>query len=187
MSADADAISEMFASVSLGAPERAVGFVLWRVLHRYVREVNQALNGLDLTHLQFQTLALTAWLGQDGRPASQTEIAQAGDVQKMQVSHMMKALEKRGLITRSRNSADTRAHSVEVTATGVATLRDALPLVVDVQRRIFGEDGMPQGALLEALLRAEQTPTPTVGSRLIRPAPQSNRANSGNSTSSASD
>jgi DNA-binding MarR family transcriptional regulator len=163
----------MFASVSLGAPERAVGFVLWRVLHRYVREVNHALNGLDLTHLQFQTLALTAWSGRDGHPVSQTEIGRAGDVQKMQVSHMMKALEQRGLITRSRNSADTRSHSVEVTAAGVSTLRDALPLVVDVQRRIFGEDGMPQGALLQALLRADRTPTSTVGSGPIGTAPQS--------------
>ncbi|WP_292989160.1 MarR family winged helix-turn-helix transcriptional regulator [Mycobacterium sp.] len=159
MSADADAISELFDEISLGAPERAVGFVLWRVLHRYVREVNRALASLQLTHLQFQTLALTAWLGRSGAPASQAEIARAGDVQKMQISNMMKALEQRGLVTRPRSSVDVRARSVAVSPAGLVALRAALPRVIDVQRRLFGEDGLPDGELLRALLRAEQKAT----------------------------
>lgn len=110
----------------MGAPERAVGFVLWRVLHHYVREVNRALADLQLTHLQFQTLALTAWLGREGAPASQAEIARAGDIQKMQISNMMKALEQRGLITRPRSSTDERARSVAVTPAGLLALHAAL-------------------------------------------------------------
>ncbi|MEU0493926.1 MarR family transcriptional regulator [Mycobacterium sp. NPDC006124] len=156
MSADSDAISKLFDEVSLGAPERAVGFVLWRVLHHYVREVNRALADLELTHLQFQTLALTAWLGRKGAPASQAEIARAGDIQKMQISNMMKALEQRGLITRPRSSTDERARSVAVTTAGLVALHAALPRVIDVQRRLFGEEGMPGGHLLQALLRTEQ-------------------------------
>jgi DNA-binding MarR family transcriptional regulator len=151
-----NAITELFDTVSLGAPERAVGFVLWRVMHRYVREVNRTLAPLELTHLQFQTLALTAWLGRDGVAASQAEIGRAGDIQKMQISHMMKTLEKRALVARPRSSTDVRANSVTVTAAGLNALRAALPLIIEVQRRLFGEDGLPGGPLLAALLRAEE-------------------------------
>jgi DNA-binding MarR family transcriptional regulator len=152
---DESTITELFDTVSLGAPERAVGFVLWRVMHRYVREVNRALAPLELTHLQFQTLALTAWLGRDGVAASQAEIGRAGDIQKMQISHMMKTLEQRALVARPRSSTDVRANSVTVTAAGLTALRAALPLVIEVQRRLFGDDGLPDGPLLAALLRAE--------------------------------
>jgi hypothetical protein len=30
-------VADLFATSSLGAPENAVGFVLWRVMHRYQR------------------------------------------------------------------------------------------------------------------------------------------------------
>lgn len=153
---DAKAIAHLFATVSLGAPEKAVGFVLWRVLHRYVREVDRALSGLDLTHLQFQTLALAAWLCRADEPATQSDIARAGDIQKMQVSHMLKTLEDKGLITRPRRTSDVRAKHVKVTAAGLARLRQALPEVIDVQRRMFGDDGMPGGSLHTTLLRLDE-------------------------------
>ena len=60
MSAEADAIRQMFETVSLGAPENAIGFVLWRITVRYQREMDRALSVLDLTHLQFVSLALAA-------------------------------------------------------------------------------------------------------------------------------
>ncbi len=47
MDSDARAITQLFETVSLGAPQNAVGFVMWRVVHRYQREVEQALRALD--------------------------------------------------------------------------------------------------------------------------------------------
>ncbi|ORA26667.1 MarR family transcriptional regulator [Mycobacterium aquaticum] len=145
----------MFATASLGGPEKAVGFVLWRVLHRYIREADRALADFNLTHLQFQTLALAAWLGRAGEPVTQVQLARAGDVAPMQVSHMMKALEDKGWIARPRSASDVRAKNVEVTADGVAVLRRALPVMVQLQREMFGADGAPGGRLLTALLRLE--------------------------------
>jgi hypothetical protein len=52
-----------------------VGFVLWRVVHRYVREVDRALIDYDLTHLQFTTLAMMAWLEREGDAVTQAEIS----------------------------------------------------------------------------------------------------------------
>ena len=70
----------------------------------------------------------------------------------MQVSHMLKALAAKGLVSRPRSRVDVRAKRVRVTAAGVAALRRALPVVIDVQRRLFGPAGEAGGELLTALL-----------------------------------
>ena len=154
MGHDADAIAELFRTASLGAPENAIGFVLWRVVNRYMREVDRALvaAGLDLTHLQFETLIQAAWLGRAGVPATQAELARFGGIQPMQVSHMLKTLEGKGLVARPRDPADVRTKRVEVTAAGVEALRRGKPVVIDVQSRLFGAAGRPGGVLLNSLL-----------------------------------
>ena len=152
---NARAITHLFETASLGAPENAVGFVLWRVMHRYQREMDRALAVLDLTNLQFMTLALAAWLGRLGEAVTQTELARFGDIQPMQVSLMLKTLESKGLIVRSRSKSDVRAKRIEVTASGLTMLRRALPVGIDVQRRLFGEEGKVGGSLLTALLRLD--------------------------------
>lgn len=157
MSTSRTAIEDMFATASLGAPERAVGFVMWRVLHRYVREADRALASFGLTHLQFQTLALAAWLSRSGDPVTQSRLAQAGDVGAMQVSHMMAALETKGWVRRARSAADVRAKNVTVTEAGLDVLRRALPVMIEVQRQLFGDAGAPGGALLEELLRIDSS------------------------------
>ncbi len=155
MSKDKRAIAHLFETASLGAPENAIGFVLWRVVHRYQREIDRALAALDLTHLQFTTLAMAAWLGRVGETVTQSKIARSSDIQPMQVSHMLKTLESKGMIARPRSSADVRANSVQVTAAGLKLLGKALPVVIEVQRRLFGEEGNVGGSLLTALLRLD--------------------------------
>ncbi len=160
MGNDARAISELFRTATLGAPENAIGFVLWRVVNRYMREVDRSLAaaGLDLTHLQFETLIQAAWLGRSGEAATQAELARFGGIQPMQVSHMLKTLEGKGLVARPRGPADVRTKRVEVTAAGLEALRRAKPVVIDVQRRLFGEEGAPGGGLLNSLLRVCASP-----------------------------
>lgn len=155
MSNNAKDITKLFETASLGAPENAVGFVLWRVVVRYQREVDRALARLDLTNLQFMTLIMAAWLGRAGEAVTQTDLSLFGDIQKMQVSHMLKTLESKGMVARSRSALDVRAKHIEVTAAGLAVLRRALPLVIDVQRRSFGTQGAPGGSLLTALLHLD--------------------------------
>jgi MarR family transcriptional regulator, organic hydroperoxide resistance regulator len=155
MGNDTRAIADLFETASLGGPERAVGFVIWRVMHRYVRAADRALTGLGLTHLQFQTLALAAWLGRSGAPVTQVALARAGDIAPMQVSHMMKTLEAKDWIRRPRSTSDVRAKHVEVTTAGLAVLRRALPVMIGVQREIFGAAGEPGGVLLNSLLQLE--------------------------------
>ena len=159
MTRQSTAATRLFETVSLGSPQNAVGFVLWRVVHRYQREIDQRLAPIDLTHLQFTTLILVAWLGQRGDPVNQSLLARFGEIQPMQVSHMLKTLEAKGMVARARSAADVRAKDIAVTAAGLKALRRALPVVIEVQQRLFGDDGKPGGALLGALLRADEAPS----------------------------
>ncbi len=145
----------MFDEVSLGAPENAVGFVVWRIAARYQREVDRALASINLTSLQFITLALVAWFGRENEPVTQIELARSAGIHPMQVSQTLKALETKKMISRRRSKPDTRAKQVEVTSKGFKALQDALPEVIAVQGRLFGETGRPGGSLLKELLQID--------------------------------
>lgn len=150
-----DTLTKLFADETLGAPENAVGFVLWRVVHRYVRDIDRALAPIDLTHLQFTALALAAWMARSGEPVTQSDLARFGAVHPMQVSLLLKALEGKGMVERVRDASDTRAKHVAVTKAGLEALSRAMPLAIAVQRRLFGEAGAPGGPLLQMLLAIE--------------------------------
>ncbi|KJV26401.1 MarR family transcriptional regulator [Luteibacter yeojuensis] len=141
----------MFEEVSLGAPQHAPGFVMWRVVHRYQRAMDAALRDLDLTHLQFVTLALVAWLGREGGAGTQADIARMGDIHPMQVSLMLKALQAKGMVHRQTAKGAGPAKQVHVTAAGLKALRGAMPRAIDVQRTLFGPAGLPGGELLRML------------------------------------
>lgn len=149
-------IAAMFETISLGAPQHAVGFVMWRVVHRYQREVDQVLRPLGLTHLQFVVLALTAWAGRSADPATQSDLARAGDIHPMQVSKVLGALEAKDMVERRPSDTHGSAKNVAVTSAGLATLQEAMPLVIAVQARLFGEDGRPGGPLLATLLAIDR-------------------------------
>jgi DNA-binding MarR family transcriptional regulator len=155
MSIDIKAVADLFATSSLGAPENAVGFVLWRVMHRYQRAVDRTLAPLDLTHLQFTTLAMAAWMCRFGEPATQAELARNADIHPMQISLMLKALEDKGMVARPRSAVDTRTKRVEITTAGLTALRATMPMVIGLQQRMFGRDGAPGGALLANLRAVE--------------------------------
>lgn len=148
-------ITEFFETASLGAPENAVGFVLWRVVHRYQRDIDRVLVPLELTHLQFTTLMLIAWHGQSGEAVAQTDLAKLGDIHPMQISNLLKTLETKALVVRPTSAADVRAKQVEITPAGLKKLRAALPLAIETQRKTFGKDGLVGGRFLDVLHRIE--------------------------------
>ena len=145
----------MFNEASLGAPENAVGFVMWRIVARYQREIDRALAPVDLTNLQFITLALVAWFGRKGSPVTQIELARSAGIHPMQVSQTLKALESKKMVSRRLSKSDTRAKRVEVTSTGFKALQTAFPKAIAVQSQLFGETGRPGGSLLEELLEID--------------------------------
>jgi DNA-binding MarR family transcriptional regulator len=155
--ASTNAIRRMFEAVSLGAPENAIGFVFWRITARYQREMDRALEPVGLTNLQFVSLALTAWFSRSGDVTNQAQIARFGGIHPMQLSQMLKALEFKGFISRQQSSSDSRAKEVTVTRSGVVALRQALPLAIRVQAKLFGDSGRPKGDLHEILLGVDRS------------------------------
>jgi DNA-binding MarR family transcriptional regulator len=154
--ANANSIRRMFESVSLGSPENAIGFVLWRITARYQREMDRALEPLELTHLQFVSLALSAWFASSGGASNQAQLARFGGIHPMQLSQMLTALESKGFISRQRSTTDARAKEVWLTGSGLQILRQALPLGIEVQARLFGEAGRPKGSLHETLVQVDR-------------------------------
>lgn len=152
MSIDRDQLRHLFAEWSLGSPDNTVGFVLWRVFHRWQREADRVLAPHDLTHLQFTVLTLVAWLGREGEVATQAQLARFGDVHPMQVSYMLKALEAKGLVERGPSGARALGKRAAVTTAGFDALQQTLPVMVELQAALFGAGGHPGGSLLEALL-----------------------------------
>lgn len=145
------ASASLYAKDRLGSPDHAVGFVLWRVMHRYQRAAERALKPLGLTHLQFTTLAMVGWMCRSGEPATQADLAREADIHPMQISLMLKALEGKTLVDRPRSTQDTRTRRVEITNAGIDALRLAFPVVIDLQQTMFGATGAREGALLKAL------------------------------------
>lgn len=145
-------LQNILESSNIRQPEDAVGFLLWRVAHRYQREIDRACAEVDLTHLQFIVLVIAAWLGREPDPVNQTSLAGFSGIHKMQVSAVLKALEAKGLVARDRGDGDDRVKQVRLTSEGGAILRKALPLVEAAQKRFFGSNN-ELGSKLHTVLR----------------------------------
>jgi len=150
-------LQKFFEQKTLGSPNAAIGFVLWRVVHRFQRDIDRALLPLDLTHLQFTILALLAWSNRSGEPVTQAELARSADIEPMQISQVLKALEMKGLIERRASASNARAKVSDITEAGLAALGKAMPIAIESQRRMFGEHGLPRGKLLRMLLEILQS------------------------------
>jgi DNA-binding MarR family transcriptional regulator len=137
-------------------PNDSPGFLLWHATLRWQRGIAQALAPLDLTHVQFVLLACTWWLNEQGdRPSQVAVAAQAGTDIKM-TSQVLRSLERKGLIERKVDAADTRARRLRVTRRGAALARRAIAVVEDVDARFFAD--VPDGKTLDFLRRLVKLP-----------------------------
>ena len=121
------------------SPENSPGFLLWHATLRWQRSISAALTPLDLTHVQFVLLACTWWLNERGESPNQLAVAtQAGTDVKM-TSEVVRKLERKGLIERMVDPADSRAKTLRVTAQGARVARKAIVKVEAVDSDFFGE------------------------------------------------
>lgn len=119
------------------SPGDSPGFLLWHATLRWQRDIATALAPLDLTHVQFVLLACTWWLNSQGEHPNQLALArQAGTDVKM-TSQVLRILERKGLIEREVDPADTRAKRLRVTDTGAELAPRAIAAVERVDARFF--------------------------------------------------
>lgn len=113
------------------------GFLLWRVTLRWQRAVAAALRPLDLTHPQFVVLASVWWLGRDGEPPSQRQLADHTGMDAMTTSQVARALEAKELLVRAPDPHDSRVRRLSATAAGTALAGRAVAAVEAVDRTYF--------------------------------------------------
>src|ERR687888_1675545 len=120
-------------------PNESPGFLLWHATLRWQRGIAQALAPLDLTHVQFVLLACTWWLNDQGVQPNQVAVAsQAGTDIKM-TSQVLRSLERKGLIEREIDSADTRARRIQVTERGAGPAPPATARGEEGDARLFAD------------------------------------------------
>ncbi|MFG2990598.1 MarR family winged helix-turn-helix transcriptional regulator [Streptomyces sp. NPDC048257] len=138
------------------SPGESPGFLLWHATLRWQRDIAAALAPLDLTHVQFVLLACTWWLNSQGEHPNQLALArQAGTDVKM-TSQVLRTLERKGLVEREVDPADTRAKRLRVTDTGADLAPRAIAAVERADAQFFRP--VPVGdavALLGRLARQE--------------------------------
>jgi len=136
-------------------PSDSPGFLLWRTTLRWQRDITQALVSLGLTHVQFVLLACTWWLNRQGEQPTQNALAaQAGTDIKM-TSQVVRGLERKGLIAREVDEADTRARRLRVTPKGARLAPRAIAVVERTDAEFFAD--VPTGEALSLLRRLAGT------------------------------
>jgi DNA-binding MarR family transcriptional regulator len=118
-------------------PEQSPGFLLWHVTLRWQRDVTAVLQPLGLTHVQFVLLATAWWLNDHDEQPSQVELATAAGTDVKMASQVIRALERKGLITRETRAVDTRIRRLVVTEAGAALAPQAIDAVETVDRALL--------------------------------------------------
>lgn len=133
-------------------PGDSPGFLLWRTTLRWQREMAAALAPLGLTHVQYVLLASTFWLStQETAAPSQREVSDHTGTDVMTTSQVLRALERKGLLTRVSDSSDARVRRVATTKDGARLAREATAAVEEADRAFF--TGVPDQADFVRVLR----------------------------------
>jgi DNA-binding MarR family transcriptional regulator len=118
-------------------PEDNTGYLLWQTTMIWQKNMNRALNELNITHTQFVIMAALAWLSKSEESITQKEIANHSNTDRMMVSKILRSLEKKQFIERKTHETDTRAKSVSLTKNGVQILQMALKIVENTDNDFF--------------------------------------------------
>ena len=137
-------------------PSESPGFLLWHATLRWQRRISQALTPLDLTHVQFVLLACTWWLNRQRQHPSQIALAAFAGTDVKMTSQVLRSLERKDLVERAVDPADSRARRLRLTRRGARLAPRAIAVVEQVDEEFF-ESVSSEGALhfLRHLARPE--------------------------------
>lgn len=109
-------------------PEENMGYLLWQATMQWQKQMNRALDEINLTHTQFVIMAALGWLLKSSENVTQKDIADHSNTDRMMVSKILRTLQKNGLIERKEHETDTRAKCVFLTTKGINTLQKAIDI-----------------------------------------------------------
>lgn len=124
-------------SFGVETSEESPGLLLWQVTTLWQRQIKSALGPYDVSHSQFVLMAVLLWIQEQNERSTQTALIGYSKLDKMTVSQGLKSLSKKGLIQRFENPEDTRSKLVKLTQEGWGLARKLVPLVEDVDKKLF--------------------------------------------------
>ncbi|MBU5247471.1 MarR family transcriptional regulator [Bacillus halotolerans] len=138
-------------------PNTSPGFLLWQVTQSWQRKVGKALAEHDLTHVQFVLLTSCKYMIAHGETVTQKKLAGFSQTNIMMVSEVVRTLEKKGFIQRSKNPQDKREVLLSLTETGEERVTSALPIVERIDQSFFEAAMIKENFLsgLQELLKNE--------------------------------
>ena len=149
--------SEIQQSKPFNSLEDEAGVALQRTADRLQWRLSEMLKGFGLSPTQYNALRILRGAGDAGRSCS--EIAERMINHDPDITRLVDRLERRGLVSRSREGRDRRVITTRITPAGLQLLRTLDRPVEDFGRKILGPLGEPQLRTLIQLLQAvrEQT------------------------------
>ncbi len=119
------------------------------------RHVFQALKPASLSPAQYNVLRILRGAGKDGLPCG--EIGERMVTHDPDITRLVDRLEKRGLVTRSRESGDRRVVTVRIAREGLMTLEALDKPLNDLQRSLLGSlDRGSQERLIKLLEKTRE-------------------------------
>lgn len=99
--------------------------LMWRVIKLLIKNKKQVLEKFGLTCSQFDILSAINYFSKIKTEIIQVNLSEKADIDPMTTSTILRNLEKKGLITRHRNTVNTRTVLVELTDSGTDLLAKA--------------------------------------------------------------
>lgn len=120
-------------------PQDNLGFLLWQTNMTWQRELNRALDEIDITHTQFAILSALRSLLEESSSVTQKAIAERSNTDTMMISKVLRTLEKKGIVERKEHETDTRAKCVFLTSKGVNTFQNAFKIASAANQTFFSK------------------------------------------------
>lgn len=124
------------------------GHALWHISNAWQRQLNSLAQEQDLTAMQFTILAGLRDLSRSEEPVSQAILARHLNADRMMVSQLVRALEKKGLIMRGDSTIDSRSKSVLITGKGNKLVEVLMPDVNAAETKFFAEGSPTHKAMV---------------------------------------
>lgn len=146
-------LKKIFTTEEQSKPESYIGFLIWQLSRRWENFVEKELSEVGMTHLQFAILVQTGFLNMVKGPINQVEISSFTQISPMQISQVVKILEKKGLIVRKQCKLDCRTKLIALSEEGVRHLAESKKIVLKAEGDFFGSQTDKLGAeFLKVLL-----------------------------------
>ncbi|MFP3886687.1 MarR family winged helix-turn-helix transcriptional regulator [Priestia filamentosa] len=132
---------------------------MWKVTGAWQRLITKKLSPFNLTHVQFILLSANEFLSSHGENVTQKKLSDFTGTNIMMVSDVVRTLQAKGLIIRSKNPSDKREMILSTTKQGTQKVKDVLPIVEAVDEEFFGNINNEQEtliAMLSSLLEEER-------------------------------